>query len=516
MADPASVSTDELAALVEVPARRPPLGVVADGLGVRYPGAAEPAIRDVTFRLDPGALLLVVGPSGSGKSTLARAVAGLIDSDASRAGRLEIDGRPADGGPSAEVGVVFQDPGSQLVMDRVEDDVAFGLENRAWPHAAMRMAVGRALAETGLAGFERRRSARLSGGEQQRLALAGVLAPDPGILVLDEPTANLDPDGAAAVFDRIAALRAGRRATIVLIEHHVDPAWPLADLVLALGADGRPIDLGAPAAVLARSGAAMRRAGIWLPTDRAARVRRSVAAPDSGDPVLSMAHVRFAYERGGPVAVHDVSFDIRAGDRVALVGPNGSGKSTLLRLVVGLLRPTAGAVRLLGLDPARMPGRARARAIGFVHQDPELGFLTDTVADEVRLGLASGESDDADALLERLGLPLAVFGRRSPYRLSGGEQRRLSLATALVRRPHLLVLDEPTYGQDRHGHETLVAILREQVADGTALLAATHDARFVHDATDRRIELAEGWVIAADPERLAADPGGLDAAEATA
>jgi len=215
----------------------------------------------VSLEVEPGECLLVVGPSGSGKSTLALAIAGLVPRELPGEwhGSLLVDGLDcAHASPpdlARRVGLVFQDPASQLVMDRVEDDVAFGLENRAWTPGAMRQAVPEALAAVGLAGLGRRRTVVLSGGQQQRLALAGALAPRPGILVLDEPTANLDPDGARAFAARLGAIRAAKVATIVLVEHRVEIAWPLADRVLALGSDGRPIDWGTPGEVLARSGA---------------------------------------------------------------------------------------------------------------------------------------------------------------------------------------------------------------------------------------------------------------------
>lgn len=208
--------------------------------------------------MPPGACLLVVGPSGSGKSTFGLAVAGLVPREvrATMTGSLTVDDVETRSLPpaalAARVGIVFQDPGSQLVMERVEDEVAFGLENRGWPVAAMRARVPEVIAELGLAGLEQRRSNRLSGGQQQRLALASVMAPTPGCLVLDEPTANLDPDGAAALFERLRALRGARSTTIVLIEHHVEDTWPLADLVLALDRDGSVIDVGEPGVVMAR------------------------------------------------------------------------------------------------------------------------------------------------------------------------------------------------------------------------------------------------------------------------
>ncbi|MBI2781565.1 MAG: ABC transporter ATP-binding protein [Chloroflexi bacterium] len=461
--------------------------------------------------MEPGQLLLVVGPSGSGKSTVARALAGLLPAQfpgewagSLRVGDVEVARGEGEGvapitTAALGAGIVLQDPASQLVMERVGDDVAFGLENAAWAMAAMRERVPEVLAQVGLAGFEGRRSTRLSGGEQQRVAIAGVLAVAPGLLVLDEPTANLDPDGATAVFEILTELRSRRAATIVLVEHRAALAWPIADLVLALDDDGRPIDAGPPADVLARSGSRLERAGVWLPGARPGPRRRRHAAVAAGSsPILEMEDVRFAFEPGHPV-LRAVKLSVGQGERVALVGPNGSGKSTLLRLALGLLRPTAGEVRLGGRDPRRITGTHLAKLAGYVVQDPELGFLADTVREEVELGLDADQVRHAHELCDRLRIPLTDFGDRSPYRLSGGEQRRLSLVTGLARRPLLLALDEPTYGQDRRGHEALVAALDELVDQGSAMLAATHDERFVHDATDRRIELADGWVAGDSP-----------------
>ncbi len=379
-------------------------------------------------------------------------------------------------------------------MERVDDDVAFGLESRAWPPAAMHTRVPEALAEAGLAGLERCRSTTLSGGQQQRLALAGVLAPRPAVLVLDEPTANLDADGSAAFFRRLRAIRSARAATIVLIEHKVDEAWPLADLVLALGADGRPIDLGPPAEILARSRDRLTAEAIWLPERR--RRRRPVAPPsEPGQPILTALDLSFAYVPGRP-DVDGASLVVGEGERIALVGPNGSGKSTLARLLVGLLRPQAGVVRLGSVDPARLSARELARRAGYVFQQPEAQFLAARVADEVAIGLTPAERARVEGVMEALRLPLDAFGDRSPYTLSGGEQRRLSLAPALVRRPAVLVLDEPTFGQDRRGYEGLLAILDERLDEGTAIVAATHDVRFVADLGARRVEIEAGRVLA--------------------
>lgn len=400
-------------------------------------------------------------------------------------------------------------------MDRVEDDVAFGLENRAWPLAVMREAVPSSLEGVGLAGFERRRGARLSGGEQQRLALAGVMAARPRVLVADEPTANLDPAGAAALFNQLARIKANGEATIVLVEHHADVAWPLADLVLALDGDGTTIAVGPPAKVLARSRKRLAEAGVWLPGD-AASMAKSGPGPGAGSardgagraPLIETRDLRFAYERGRPV-VRDVHLRIEAGERVALVGPNGSGKSTLLRLLSGLLRPSGGIVRLNGRDPGRLSAGRLAKLAGFVFQDPELSFLENTVADEAAVGLGGRSIDD---LMLRLGLALDSFGTRSPYQLSGGEQRRLSVATALARSPSLLLLDEPTFGQDRRGWEAIAQIIDELVEEGTTVIAATHDLAFARRIATRHIEMGDGWIVA-DERASAEGPAGQSATD---
>ncbi|HET7180603.1 MAG TPA: ATP-binding cassette domain-containing protein [Candidatus Limnocylindrales bacterium] len=479
--------------------RSAPPAIRASGAGFTYAGADRPAFRDIELDLAAGQVLLVVGPSGSGKSTLARGLAGLLpwQFPGTWYGTLHVGERDVASSASTTrelgAGIVLQDPASQLVMERVGDDVAFGLENVAWPLEAMRRRAPEALDAVGLAGFEARRSTRLSGGEQQRVAIAGVLAMAPGLLVLDEPTASLDPEGAAAIADLLHALREGRSTTIVLVEHRADLAWPLADLVLALGADGRPIDVGPPADVLTRSGAALELAGIWLPGQPI--VSRAVGAPPepgaaaSGVPALRLEDVSFGFERGRDV-LHGIDLAVRAGERVGLVGRNGSGKTTLLRLALGLLGPSRGRVELDGRNPARLRAREIARCAGYVVQNPELGFLADSVREEMELGLAPAQVAHAHELANRLALPLERFGPRSPYRLSGGEQRRLSLVTALARRPALLALDEPTWGQDRRGHEALVVALDDLVGQGSAVLAATHDARFVADALDREVRLA--------------------------
>ena len=430
----------------------------------------------------------MLGPSGSGKSTLALALAGLLGRDVPGvvSGTVEVG--------EGDRGIVFQDADRQLVMERVDDDVAFGLESRRWTLEAMRVRVPTALAAVGLADRPRAAVAALSGGERQRLALAGALAPDPALLILDEPTANLDPAAAATFITRLSALKAQGSTTMVIVEHRVDAVWPLADRILVLGRDRRPVAEGTPDEVIARQATRMAAEGVWLP-----RWLEPSPAPSRGAPVtvagplLEVDGLTFAYPDRPPV-LRDLGLAVSAGEQLAIVGANGSGKSTLARLLVGLTRPQAGTVRIGGLDPAQQAAPARAVLAGLAFQDPELGFLATTVDDEVRLGLPHDGDTEASvaALMASIGLPLEAYGRRSPYRLSGGEQRRLSLAPALLRGPRLLVLDEPTFAQDRTGVTTLIELLRARAAAGMAVVAISHDERFVAAFATRILELRDG------------------------
>jgi energy-coupling factor transport system ATP-binding protein len=285
-------------------------------------------------------------------------------------------------------------------------------------------------------------------------------------------------------------------------------------MVLALDADGGQIDVGPPEKIAKRSGERMAAAGTWLPASierelskpgaggaapEAGRVDASgrafgLAAPAPGAEIVRATDLHFSYDVERPI-LRDVSLSAREGERIAMVGANGSGKSTLGRLLVGLLRADRGMVILGDEDPARLTAAALARQAGYVFQDPERQFLAERVGDEVGLGLTPDEVERVPDLMTRLDLPLDRFAERSPYRLSGGEQRRLSLACILVRRPRVLVLDEPTFGQDRWGYASLIDILREHLDEGVCLLAATHDERFVRDVAGRIVELEDGRIV---------------------
>lgn len=429
------------------------------GWGWRHPGRTAWAVRGLDLEIARGESVLLAGPSGSGKSTVLLAIAGLLD----RSGGGESEGERQVVGTT---GIVFQDPETQLVMARAGDDVAFGLENRCVPTADIWPRVHRALASVAFPYPDDHPTSALSGGEKQRLAFAGAAALEPDILLLDEPAANLDAGGEQLVRGLIARAREAGR-TIVLVDHDVHAARPLVD---------RAVELAPLPAV-------------------------TVAAPvPHGEPdgvVVSARDVAFRYPTSERLALDGIDLDVRAGEAVALTGANGSGKSTLALLLAGLLRPARGSVA--GGDGAALGAlRARdlVRRVGTVFQDPEHQFVRGRADDELMVGpLRTGATVEAARaragdLLRRL--RLAPLAAANPFTLSGGEQRRLSVATALATDPPLLVLDEPTFGQDRLTYAELVSLLRAARDGGAGLVFATHDRALVRALADRELRLEGG------------------------
>ncbi|TDC73240.1 ABC transporter ATP-binding protein [Micromonospora sp. KC606] len=461
------------------------------GFGWRHAGRRRWAVRGVDLAVEAGERVLLLGPSGAGKSTLLGALAGLLPLDSGeREGSVEIDG--LDPRTARErVGVVFQDPESQLVMARCGDDVAFGLENRGVPTEAIWPRVDTALRRVGFPYHRDRPTAALSGGEQQRLALAGALALRPSLLLLDEPTANLDPAGADLVRRAVTdALDAD--TTLILVEHRIADALPLVDRVVVLEPGGGVRADGPPEAVFAAHGDALDADGVWVP-GRTTPPRH--ATTPAGQVLLA------ADRLGLPPRLAPTDLAVRAGEALAVLGPNGAGKSTLALLLGGLLRPGTGRVsataalagKAARTPPHRWPAPALARRIGSVFQDPEHQFVTGTVFEELALGpRRTGQPEPTvratvDALLERL--RLASLAAANPYTLSGGEARRLSVATALATAPRLLICDEPTFGQDRRTWRELVDLFADLRDDGHGVVTVTHDADFVAALADRTVNL---------------------------
>jgi energy-coupling factor transport system ATP-binding protein len=456
-------------------------------------------LRGLDLRVEAGERVLLVGPSGSGKSTLLNGLAGLLDPHGGEEeGSLTLDGRPPREARDA-TGLVFQDPESQLVMAHAGDDVAFGLENRCLPREAIWPRVHAALAAVGFPYGIDRPTESLSGGEQQRLAIAGVIALRPGLLLLDEPTANLDPDGAALVRQVVADVVAQLGLTLVMVEHRVADAVELVDRVIALDGNGSLLAGGPPAYVFMRHGDVLADAGVWVP-DRRLPAPPSHHRPEAQTLILA-DQVEYRYPGSVLPAVAKTDLQVKSAEALAVVGPNGSGKSTLAFLLAGLIRPSSGSVvagealaRGRGHEPlAAWPAGELARHVGMVFQDPEHQFLTSRVRDELMLGPMTAGLDRqaagkrADELLARLHLD--HLAAANPFTLSGGEKRRLSVATALANAPAVLILDEPTFGQDRRTAMELLRLLAAVRDEGRAILFVTHDREFATALADRTLRL---------------------------
>ena len=431
------------------------------GLTFWYPGAATPALTDVSLRIEAGEIVAVLGPSGSGKSTLLRALAGLVPHfhGGRFEGRVVVAGkdtrrfRPAD--LAGEVATLFQDPEDQVVFGRVENEVAFGLENigtapdQIWPR------VHAALAEAGAERLAERRTETLSAGELQRVCLASVLALEPTLLLLDEPTSQLDPEGAEQILDLACELG----AAVLVSEQR--PALPLERCDRVLFVDDGRIELDAT-----REEAHDRLPHQYLPRHP---VRLPVTSGE-GDALCRLDEVSFAYDKQ-PV-LDGVSLALNRGEVVALTGPNGVGKTTLAKIAAGLLEPKSGSVEIQG-------------RCCYLSQDPGRYLVKDRAEDEAALAVG-GDRDRARRALAEVGL--AGFEDRHPRDVSSGERERLALASVLVADPDVLILDEPTRGVDPPRKAELAAQLRRD-AHRRATLVVTHDLVFAGDVADRQIAL---------------------------
>ena len=471
--------------------------IEARGWGWRHAGRSAWAIRGLDLTIEEGERVLLLGASGAGKSTLLLALAGLLDG--SGGGESEGELRVRGVSPTHardETGIVFQDPETQLVMPRSGDDVAFGLENRCVPTERIWPEVHAALAAVGFPYSDDRRTDALSGGEKQRLALAGTVALGSRLLLLDEPTANLDPDGAADVRATIASLVADRSRTLVAVEHRVADIVPLVDRVVVLEAGGGIVADGAPGEIFERDGARLAALGVWVP---GAPLPDAHSGTGPGGTLASARDLAFRYPATDALALDAIDIDIHAGDATALVGPNGSGKSTLALLLAGLLRPLRGSTRLDGDDAWRLPAQRLVTRVGTVFQDPEHQFVAQTVADELAVGPRRAGRSEAEGrdiamhLMERL--HLTHLARANPFTLSGGEQRRLSVATAIATAPPLLVLDEPTFGQDLRTYRELVALIAAHRDTGGGVVFATHDRDLVRSLADRTVRIDRGRLV---------------------
>lgn len=483
------------------------------GLSFRYRGGESDALAGIDLEIGAGEFLAVVGPSGCGKSTLALAIGGyLFQQHEGRAeGTVRVAGMDVRGSPIYDVaevvGLVQQNPETQFCTLTVQDEVAFGLENRCLPPEEIHRRLDWALAAVGASHLAGRTLASLSGGEKQKVAIAAVLAARPQLLILDEPTSNLDPSATAQVLEVIGRLRAEAGLVVIVIEHKLGYLLPFCPRLVAMEAgaivyDGPAAGWAAPA----------------LPE------RPAPIAADDAPPVVEVEGLDAGYN--GRSAVQGVSLVVRPGEIVALMGDNGAGKTTLLLSLLGLIKPAQGRVLVLGCDTRHTPVSRLAREVGLVFQNPDHQLFADSVWQEAMLGprnlgrLDGGTEERARELLARSGLDTRLADH--PYRLSYGQKRRLNLVSILVSRPRLILLDEVLIGQDPGNAGQLMGLLAGLATEGCAVIMAVHDPQIARLYATRLLFMAAGRVLVDAPtadgfRRLAALgcaaylPAGMDA-----
>ena len=500
--------------------------VRARGWGWRHAGRKNAALSGVDLDIAPGERVLVLGPSGSGKSTLMGGLAGLLGGaeEGEATGTLTVDGvAPADA--RGRVGLLMQDPEAQVVLARVGDDVAFGMENLGVAREEIWPRVENSLEAVGLSVPLDHSTTELSGGQKQRLALASILAMGPGLLLLDEPTANLDPSGVAEVRAAVETVVERTGATVVVVEHRVDVWASLVDRVIVV-ADGAIAADGPLREVLAQQGDALRERGIWLPGDDVAAevgpAPEVTPASSEATPIARVADLSIGYKEAAPVR-SGIDLTIARGVSTCIVGANGAGKSTFALTLAGLLPPLEGTVEVetsdgTAGDPHEWSSKQLLGRMSMVFQEPEYQFLAATVAEELAIGPRAAGMSEAeiaplvDEHLEALGL--TKLARANPMTLSGGEKRRLSVATALISAPELLILDEPTFGQDRGTWLGLVRLLRAALERGVTLVSITHDPAFVAAMGQRVVDLGQVGTRGATPAAPTDEAGAASAGNA--
>jgi energy-coupling factor transport system permease/ATP-binding protein len=488
--------------------------VEARGLGWRPAARREPVLRDLDLSIEAGQRVLLAGPSGAGKSTLLRALAGLLlTADVGDlSGEVLVGGEPPQTRPG-RVALLLQDASASLVAERIGRDVAFGLENLRVPRDRIWPAVEDALASVGLPYPVDHPTHGLSGGEMQRLALAGALAMRPDVLLLDEPTSMLDPDLAVEVRSTVAEVVRRSGSTLVVVEHRLEGWLDLVDRLVVLDEEGRVVADGPPRAVLATDAAELADCGIWVPGvdhPEPLKVGADLVAPHAdvtpSGPLLQARRISVMHEtrvgggrRTAAQALDAADAAVSAGETVAITGRSGAGKSTLVSVLGGLIKPSGGVVEAFGRSkpPWRWPSPMLARHLAWVPQQPEHGVVAHTVLDEVlTAGRATGRSDFAEeragSLLKTLGI--AHLSGAHPYRISGGEQRRVMVAAALAHGPAALLLDEPTVGQDRRTWSAVVGACIGARDAGLGVAMATHDRLAIETAADHELHLEAGRV----------------------
>ncbi|WP_370941944.1 ABC transporter ATP-binding protein [Amycolatopsis sp. cg5] len=487
-------------------------------VGFRYDGAAEPVLAGITLSIGEGELVLFAGRTGAGKSTLLGTINGLVPhfTGGHLDGTVTVDGVSTSTSPPREfahlVGVVGQDPLAGFVTDTVEDELAYGMEQLGLAPQVMRRRVEETLDLLGIADLRRRALRTLSGGQQQRVAIGSVLTTHPKVLVLDEPTSALDPTAAEDVLATLARLVQDLGTTVLMAEHRMERVIPFADRMIYVPGDGGVVD-GTPAEVLAGTPIAppivhLGRLAGWNPLPMTVRdARRRAASLELGSPpkrpeaagerLLTASGVIVRY--GQQVAVREIDLDLHAGEVLAMMGRNGSGKSSLLWAVQGSGPRQGGTVRVGGTDPKSLSSAQARKLVGLVPQTASDLLYLQTVADECAAADAesAAETGHCQGILDRLAPGISPAAH--PRDLSEGQRLALVLAVQLSAAPRIMLLDEPTRGLDYPAKAALASMIAAMVADGRAVVVATHDVEFVATVAHRVVVLAEGEIVSDGP-----------------
>jgi energy-coupling factor transport system ATP-binding protein len=487
-------------------------------LNYRYPGAEIDALNIQNLTIPEGKFCLLIGESGSGKSTLLRLFNGLVPhfTGGTLSGKIEVAGLdPITSGPqvmSRKVGFVFQEVENQFVVELVEDEIAFSLEQAAISRPEMQRRIQEILQRLNLIHLKNRKVENLSGGEAQKVAIAAALVLEPKILVLDEPTSQLDPQTSEEVLLLLKKLQTELGLTIVLSEQRLDRVLSYADMVALLSTDGHVVNFGEPGKVIQNSPLKppvvfLAEQKGWKPipldVDQAKEFiqitplfhKRIEPKAQTSQPVLEVKHVN--YQINTREILKDVSFDLHQQERLVLMGPNGAGKSTLLRTLVGLIQPDLGEILLKGKKIDSQHTSQLSRSIGYLPQDPNALLFSETVQQELQTTLDNHQmttnQDLIHDLLSQLNLQCKILAY--PRDLSTGEKQRVALGAVVVTQPEIIILDEPTRGLDQMTKDSLVKLLFDWNHQGKTFLLVTHDVEFAASFATRIIILEDGKII---------------------